>query len=104
MLGRLIPIAAVKSDSAVPSYPFFQNTRSAASNAFSGSKPNGRPRCATPVRELERAVERAPDRPGTARAPRLFFFVSFLILQHPIIRFITTGTKITGTSAVVVHV
>src|SRR5580692_9475656 len=104
MLGRLIPIAAVKSDSAVPSYPFFQNTRSAASRAFSGSKPNGRPRCAAAVRTVERAAERAPARPDPARAPRLFFFVSFFILQHPIIRFITTCTKVTDTSAAVLHV
>src|ERR1700675_876995 len=93
MLGRLILIAAVKSESAVPSYPFFQNTRSAASKAASGSKARGRPRCATDAPTVapafERDVGRALERPctGTRRAPRLFFFVSFLILQHLITLF-----------------
>ena len=79
MLGRLIPIAAVKSESAVPSYPLIQNTRSAASNAVSGSKARGRPRWAP--------VDRAADLQDGERAPRLFSFVSFFTPQHLITLF-----------------
>ena len=80
MLGRLIPIAAVKSESVVPSYPFFQNTRSAASKATSGSKARGRPRCA-PLRLPAKRRE-------TGELTRFFFFVPFLILQHLITLFL----------------
>src|SRR5580692_6658393 len=90
MLGRLIPIAAVKSDNAVPSYPFFQNTRSAASSAVSGSKDRGRPRRA-PLRF-------AANRRQTRELRRFFFFVSFLIYPHLITCFVSSGKKIVDTA------
>src|SRR5277367_3721249 len=91
MLGRLIPIAAVKSDSAVPSYPFVQNTRSAASSAVSGSKARGRPKRA-PSRLTAKRRE-------TRELPRFFFFVSFLISLHPITCFVSSGKKVVDTAA-----
>src|SRR5271169_3451924 len=91
MLGRLIPIAAVKSESAVPSYPFVQNIRSAASSAVSGSKARGRPNCA-PLRVTAKRRE-------TRGLPRLFFFVSFLIFRHLITCFVSSGKKLVDTTA-----
>src|SRR5277367_2170120 len=99
MLGRLIPIAAVKSESPVPSYPFAQNTRSAASSAFSGSNPSGRPGCRplfrppVAVRLLREPPFRAPPLPP-ALPPLPFFFVSFFISPHPILRYIPFGKKL----------